>query len=83
MVENRKAVEKFIDYIDWDKSPNGWGDGQLKKNAPESAKKAYADYKKAHANDYGEQDAKRDEMRNEHEKELLKKATSSKPAKKK
>ena len=74
MVENRKAVEKFIDYIDWDKSPNGWGNGQLKKNAPESAKKAYADYKKAHANDYGEQDTKSEES---------KKATSSKSVKKK
>ena len=49
MVEDRKAVEKFIDYIDWDKSPNGWGNGQLKKNAPESAKKAYTENKKSQA----------------------------------
>lgn len=51
MVESRKAVEKFIDYIDWNKSPNGWGTGQLKKNAPESAKKAFAEYKSAHSED--------------------------------
>ena len=57
MVESRKAVEAFIKYIDWDKSPNGWGDGQLVKNAPESAKKAYAEYKKkdAERNQYGSQ----------------------------
>lgn len=49
MVESREAVEKFIKYIDWDRSPNGWGDGQLVKDAPESAKKAYAEYKKKEA----------------------------------
>ncbi|MBQ6503133.1 MAG: hypothetical protein IJI57_04370 [Flexilinea sp.] len=49
MIETRESVEAFIKYIDWDKSPNGWGDGQLVKNAPESAKKAYAEYKKKDA----------------------------------
>ncbi len=47
MIENRKAYEKFISYIDWDKSPDGWENGQLKKNAPESARKAFDEYKKS------------------------------------
>ncbi len=45
-MESREAVEAFIEYIDWERSPNGWGDGQLKEDAPESAKKAYEEYKK-------------------------------------
>ena len=44
MIESRKVYEKFISYIDWDKSPNGWENGQLKKNVPESAKKAFEEY---------------------------------------
>ena len=78
MQESRKAVEKFIDYVDWDKSPNGWKNGQLKKTAPESAKKAFAEYKKQHANDYGEQDMNREKLLYEKNKEIMKKAEKRK-----